>query len=389
MFKFLKKDKRIYADYAASTPLDKKVLKAMLPYLSNDLNFGNPSSVHSFGRKAKDAVQDSRKNIAQILKVQSDEIIFTSGGTESDNLAIFGSIKSSASKRPHIITSVIEHSAVLEPIRTLERKGISVTYLGVGEDGRINIEELKKAINSETVLISIAWVNGEVGTIEKIREIGNIIKKYKESQPIYFHTDASQAAQFLNIIPKDRGIDLMTLDSSKIYGPKGVGILFVRRGTPLSPIIFGGMQERGLRAGTENVPGIVGFAKSLEVVERVKSSEEKRLKSLRDLLWQKLSKSIDGASVNGFPNTLPNFLNICIPGVDAEFLSVKLDREGIAVSSASACRSISGSGSSYVIEAMRRGDDCSKSSLRFSFGRGTSIKDIKYIAKVLPKIIKK
>ena len=388
MFNFLKKDKRIYADYAASTPLDKKVLKAMLPYLSNDLNFGNPSSVHSFGRKAKDAVQDSRKNIAQILKVQSDEIIFTSGGTESDNLAIFGSIKSSASKRPHIITSVIEHSAVLEPIRTLERKGISVTYLGVGEDGRINIEELKKAINSETVLISIAWVNGEVGTIEKIREIGNIIKKYKESQPIYFHTDASQAAQFLNIIPKDRGIDLMTLDSSKIYGPKGVGILFVRRGTPLSPIIFGGMQERGLRAGTENVPGVVGFAKALEIGERMKSSEEKRLKSLRDLLWQKLSKSIDGASVNGFGNTLPNFLNICIPGVDAEFLSVKLDREGIAVSSASACRSISGSGSSYVIEAMRGVDDCSKSSLRFSFGRATSIRDIERIAKVLPRLIK-
>ena len=388
MFNFLKKDKRIYADYAASTPLDKKVLKAMLPYLSNDLNFGNPSSVHSFGRKAKDAVQDSRKNIAQILKVQSDEIIFTSGGTESDNLAIFGSIKSSASKRPHIITSVIEHSAVLEPIRTLERKGISVTYLGVGEDGRINIEELKKAINSETVLISIAWVNGEVGTIEKIREIGNIIKKYKESQPIYFHTDASQAAQFLNIIPKDRGIDLMTLDSSKIYGPKGVGILFVRRGTPLSPIIFGGMQERGLRAGTENVPGVVGFAKALEIGERMKSSEEKRLKSLRDLLWQKLSKSIDGASVNGFPNTLPNFLNICIPGVDAEFLSVKLDREGIAVSSASACRSISGSGSSYVIEAMRGVDDCSKSSLRFSFGRATSIRDIERIAKILPRLIK-
>ena len=388
MFNFLKKDKRIYADYAASTPLDKKVLKAMLPYLSNDLNFGNPSSVHSFGRKAKDAVQDSRKNIAQILKVQSDEIIFTSGGTESDNLAIFGSIKSSASKRPHIITSVIEHSAVLEPIRTLERKGISVTYLGVGEDGRINIEELKKAINSETVLVSIAWVNGEVGTIEKIREIGNIIKKYKESQPIYFHTDASQAAQFLNIIPKDRGIDLMTLDSSKIYGPKGVGILFVRRGTPLSPIIFGGMQERGLRAGTENVPGVVGFAKALEIGERMKSSEEKRLKSLRDLLWQKLSKSIDGASVNGFPNTLPNFLNICIPGVDAEFLSVKLDREGIAVSSASACRSISGSGSSYVIEAMRGVDDCSKSSLRFSFGRATSIRDIERIAKILPRLIK-
>ncbi len=388
MFNFLKNKKIIYADYAASTPLDEEVLKAMSPYLSNDL-IGNPSSIHLFGRKAKDAVQDGRKKIAQILKVQPDEIIFTSGGTESDNLAIFGAIRSSVSKHPHIITSVIEHSAVLEPIRALERKGVSVTYLQVDEYGRINIEELKMAVNSETVLVSIAWVNGEVGTIEKIREIGNVIKKYKESQPIYFHTDASQASQFLNIMPKDAGVDLMTLDSSKIYGPKGVGLLFVRGGTPLSPIIFGGMQERGLRAGTENVPGIIGFAKALEVAERVKDSEEKRLKKLRDLLWQKLSKSIDGVSVNGFGNTLPNFLNICIPEVDAEFLSVKLDREGIAVSSASACRSISGVGSSYVIEALPGRSHCSKSSLRFSFGRGTSIKDIKRIAEVLPRIIKK
>jgi cysteine desulfurase len=389
MFDFFSSSRvrRVYADYAAATPLDEDVKKAMLPFLSGTL-FGNPASIHSFGREAKRALEQARKTIAETLQVQSDEIIFTGGGTEGNNLGITGIVSSSPVKHPHIITSRIEHAAILEPIRFLERKGFLVTYLPVNEKGRVDLKNLEASITEETILISLAYANSETGTIERIREIGNLIKKYKEKQPLYFHTDASQAGNFLSLFPNDLHVDLMTLDALKVYGPKGVGLLFVKRGTPLTPLLRGGMQEKGLRAGTQNVPGIVGFAAALLKAERMRKTEGERIKKLRDLLKEELLKHIDGATVNGLGEILPNVLNINFPEVDAEFLSVKLDQAGIAVSSASACRSISGSGSSYVIEALPGREGYGKSSLRFSFGRETSLGDIKYIAKVLPELLK-
>lgn len=388
MFRIFGGKKTIYADYASGTPLDSKVKKAMFPYLFLGSGFGNPASVHSFGRKTKQAVDESRKSIARQLQVQPDEIIFTGGGTEGNNLAISGVLFSSPVKRPHIITTSIEHSSVLEPIRAWEGRGALVTYLPVDASGRINMGELKKAITSETVLVSIAYANGEIGTVEKIREIGNVVEQYRKKQPIYFHTDASQAAQFFELMPNDLRVDLLTLDASKLYGPKGVGALFVKRGTPITPLVRGGGQERGLRPGTENVSGIVGLSTALKKTAEVRESETLRTASLRNLLRRKIIEEVPEANVNGEGEILPHFLNICIPGVDAEFLSVRLDREGVAVSSASACRSISGSGSSYVIEALPGRAGCGKSSLRISLGRETTLRDIERIAATLTRLLR-
>ncbi len=376
----------VYADYAAATPLDPSVQAAMRPYVEGADHaglFGNPASIHRVGRSAKEAVERARKNIAQQLQVQADEIIFTGGGTESNNLAIGGLVPAAHTKHPHIITTNIEHASVLEPIRILESRGATVTYLPVNERGRVSIPELERAITPDTVLVSIAYANGEVGTIEKIRDIGTMLATYKQKQPIYFHTDASQAAQYLHVLPNDLHVDLLTLDASKIYGPKGVGLLFVKRATPLAPLLRGGMQERGLRAGTENVPGIVGMAAALLRVAATRESEKKRVALLRDDLRARLIQGLPAITENGSGDVLPNFLNICILGSDAEFLSVLLDHDGVGVSSASACRSISGSGASYVIEEMTRTPGCGKSSLRISLGRGTTASDIEKIAEAI------
>lgn len=386
MFNFFSRERPIYADYASATPLDERVFMAMKPYLSDPSHFGNPSSIHFFGRSAKGALVESRKTVARLLQVQPDEIVFTSGGTESNNIAIHGVAHATSSERFHIITTSIEHAAILEPVRALEGKGAEVTYLPVDVRGRISIDDLKAAIKPHTVLVSIAYANGEIGSVEKIRDIGRVIRSYREKQPIYFHTDASQAANYLSLMPNDLGVDLMTLDASKFYGPKGVGCLFVKRGTPLRPLFRGGMQERGLRPGTENVPGIVGFAKALEIAQGMRKSESARLLRLRDFLKEKLLSSVAHSSLNGEGETLPNFLNICIPESDGEFLSVELDQGGVAVSSASACRSISQSGSSYVIEALPGRSGCGRSSLRISLGRKTSARDVEKIVDTIIRL---
>jgi cysteine desulfurase len=396
MFGFGKKHE-IYADYASATPVGKEVYDAMRPYIEGE-EFGNPASIHARGRKAKEALEEAREKIARLMQVKPDEIFFTSGGTEANNMAIQG-VMQTFKKKPGIITTSIEHSSVLEPIRALESAGADVTYLPVSEGGRVSEKDLREAIAfgaglpaGQAGFVSIAYANGEIGTIEKIRALGNIVKEFKEKQPVFFHTDASQAASYLKIFPNDLGVDLLTLDASKMYGPKGVGLLFVKRGTPLSPLMRGGGQERGLRPGTENLAGIVGFAKAFEICERIREKEWARLEKMRNSLKEKLLAEIPKASLSGAGNSpvegLPHFLNICIPGVDAEFLSVKLDAAGIALSSASACRSISGSGSSYVIEALPGREGCGKSSLRVSLGRPTSERDIERIAETIIRLAK-
>lgn len=382
-----KKSGRIYADFASATPVDPEVSKAMEPYLADV--FGNPASIHEEGRQAKLAIENARKEIALSLQVQPDEIVFTSGGTESNNLAIFG-ILGASKGRGHIITSSIEHGSVLEAVRSLESAGTPASYLSVDEKGRVDEGVLEKAITKETALISIAHANGEIGTIEKIRRLGRVAQGRKEGQPLYFHTDASQSACYLRLQPNDMHVDLLSIDASKIYGPKGVGLLFVKRGIPFRPLFRGGLQERGLRAGTENVAGIVGLAKALSRAETLRERESKRLSALRDLLERKLRSLLPNVEFHGDAGErLPHILNMYLPGVDTEFLSVKLDQRGIAVSSASACRSISGEGSSYVIEALPGKQGHGKSSLRISLGRTTRTQDIDFIAEAVASLSQK
>ncbi len=362
----------VYADFAAFTPPAKEVLEVMREAQSRFL--GNPSSIHTYGRDARSAIEAARAEIALELQVKSDELLFTSGGTESNNIAIFGVSGAARTDTPHIITTRIEHSSVLAPIRAIEKEGGEVTYLSVDTGGRIDLSELRRAIRKETVLVSIAHANGELGTIENIRAIGKTLDPYREQQPIYFHSDASQAAHFLRILPNDLSVDLLTADGSKMYGPSSSGLLFVRRGTPLRPRLFGGGQERGLRPGTENVSAILGLRQAVALSSKGRVRDGERLQKLRDWLKAELIKNIPGILFNGERGEiLPHMLNVCIPGIDAEFASVKIDSYGVALSSASACRSIGGGdGSSYVIEEIPERKGCGMSSLRVSLGRSTT-----------------
>ena len=303
--------RKIYLDHASTTYICKEALGAMKPYF--DINYGNPSSIHQQGRKAKYAILQARNKIAKILNCQPTEIFFTGSGTESCNLAILGT--AGAKKGNHIITSQVEHSAILEPCRKLEKKGFKVTYLPVDKEGMIRMSDLKKAIRPETILVSIMYANNEIGTIQPIQEIGRLLKsvncgaitrsKTTDLQnlksKIYFHTDACQAGGLLNLDTKKLGVDLLSLDASKIYGPKGVGSLFVREGLKIEPQILGGGQEGKLRGGTENVPGIVGMARALEIVQKNRIKEAARLRKLRDYLIKEVQKRIPKVVLNGHP----------------------------------------------------------------------------------------
>ncbi|TSC74442.1 MAG: cysteine desulfurase NifS, partial [Parcubacteria group bacterium Gr01-1014_33] len=317
----------IYLDYAAATPLDPRVKKAMEPYFSKE--YGNPSSIHEKGRRAKQAVEDARKTIAQILHCKPGEIVFTSGATEADNLAIFGTTRglshtaeTMVRKKGHLITSKIEHDAILQSMRAMEHDGFEVTYLDVDEYGRVVPEQVKKAIRPDTVLVSLGYANGEIGTIQPIEKIGKMIKerrKEKSAHIPYFHIDSSQAAGFCDIRAEKLGADLMTLNASKIYGPKGVGCLFVRHGVAMAGVMYGGGQESGMRSGTENVPGIVGFAHALEIAERARAAEVKRMSELRDYFIKEIFARLPVAVLNGHPKErIPNNVNISIPGIDGE-----------------------------------------------------------------------
>ena len=363
--------KNIYLDYASSTPMATEVAKVMEPYWSD--TFGNPGSTHWFGQQASGAVFKARQTIASFLDVDYKDILFTSSATEANNLALRGVLKNSKQKNSRIIVSAIEHESVLETCRDLEKEGVEVVYIPVNKEGVVDCKEIERALNKRTVLVSIMHANNEIGTIQPIKKIGELIKKYKgeNSYPL-FHTDAVQAFQYLPCSIKKLGVDLLTLSAHKIYGPKGIGLLYVKDRDLLTPIITGGGQEDGLRSGTENVPYIIGFAKAIELVEKSREKEVKRIGDLREYFWQELKKIISDIEINGsIKYRLPNNLNIYFPGRPASDLCIELDIWGLAVSSGTACsaRSIK---PSYVIEALGGSEDRAFSSLRLSFGRHTT-----------------
>lgn len=388
------KVRRIYLDHAAATPLDPRVLAAMKPFMTKE--FGNPSALYREGVAAKDALLLARKKTAQILFAHPDEIIFTGSGTEGNNLALQGVIngvrEKDKEKKLHIITSAIEHPSVLLMCQILERQGIAVSYTGVDSNGIVKLDELKKALRKETVLVSVMYANNEIGTTEPIREIAKILRGWRKRHNTlfpYFHTDACQAANYLSLHVERLGVDLLTLNGSKIYGPKGVGALFVRRGISLSPIMYGGGQEQGLRPGTENVAGIVGLAKALEITETMKEKEAKRLTSLRDRFIKMALKKIPGAVLNGdAAKRLPNNVNVSIPSIESEHLIIELDAHGIAASARSACKSMDEEGS-HVIMALGRNTNGTESGVRFTLGRSTTKKDIDYVTTTLSQLVKK
>ncbi len=379
--------KRVYLDYNATTPIDPRVFEAMIPYMKEE--FGNPSSIHSFGSRAKAALDNSREQVAGFLGAHPKEIVFTSGGSESNNLAIKGVAFRLREKGAHLITTRIEHASVLETFRFLESHGFRVTYLGVDEYGLIDLDELRESITEDTILASVMFVNNETGVIMPIREIGEIVKE----KGVIFHTDAVQAVGKVDIDLEDLPVDLLSLSAHKIYGPKGVGALFIRveafRGTPLQPLIHGGGQERERRSGTENVPGIVGLGKACEIAKVEMKTEESRLRDLRDELHKGILERIRGVKLNGHPERrLSNTLNLSFEGVEGDSLVMNLDIEGIAVSTGSAC-SEGNVEPSHVLLAMGLPREIAVSSLRFSLGRFTEREDIDRVIDALPRIVER
>ena len=371
----------IYMDYNATTPIDERVLSAMLPYLKEE--FGNPSSIYSLAQRARRAVEEAREKLAKLLNADPKEIIFTSGGTESDNFAIKGIAYANQDKGKHIITSQIEHHAVLNTCKFLEKQGFHITYLPVDRYGVVDLDALEKSITPQTILISIMFANNEVGTIQPIKKIGEIAKRHG----VYFHTDAVQAVGKIPIDVKELGIDLLSLSAHKFYGPKGVGALYVRKGVKMSSFIQGGEQERGRRGGTENVAGIVGLGKAAEIAQEEMAEEEKRVRALRDELERRLLERIPEVVLNGHPqNRLYNTLSICVKYVEGESMLLNLDREGICASSGSACTS----GSlepSHVLLAMGVPPEIAHGSLRFSLGKFNREEDVERVSEVLPSIV--
>ena len=375
--------KRIYLDYAATTPTDPEVVEAMLPYLSDV--FGNPSSIHSFGQEAKAAAEEARDKIAALIGARGEEIVFTGGGTEADNFAIKGIAYANEGKGNHIITTPIEHHAVMETCKFLQGRGFEVTYLPVDGYGLVEPQDVKKAITDKTILISVMHANNEVGTIEPIAEIGKIARE----AGIYFHTDAVQAVGHIPVKVDELGVDMLAMSAHKLYGPKGVGALYIRKGTKLISFMHGGEQERRRRAGTENIPAIVGLGKAVEIAQREMDAEAKRLISLRDKLIKGLMGQIEHSCLNGHPTQrLPNNVNVSIEFVEGESMLLNLDLEGIAASTGSACSS-SSLEPSYVLLAMGLSHELAHGSLRFSLGRETTEEDIERVLEVSPRIIAK
>lgn len=380
--------KSIYLDYAATTYIDPVVRKKMLPYLGEC--FGNPSSIYFLGRQAKTAIETAREDIAEVLSVNPKGIIFTGSGTESDNLAIFGIARAYKNEGKHIIVSKIEHKAVLEAAKKLGKEGFEITYLNVDSKGLIKLPELKKALRRDTILVSIMYANNEIGTIQPIRGISKIIRDFRKGGlfPV-FHTDACQAAGALNLKIDKLGVDLMTLNSSKIYGPKGVGCLYVADDINVEPMIVGGGQENNLRAGTENVALIVGFSEALKLADKIKEKEGERLKKLRDYFIKNILKNISKSRLNGDPTKrLPNNINISIEGVEGEALILMLDNLGVAASTGSACTS-SNLNPSHVLLAIGLQAELAHGSLRFTMGRKTTKKEIDYVLEILTSIVYK
>jgi cysteine desulfurase len=389
----------IYLDHAATAPLDPRVLEAMLPYFSAIP--GNPSSFHTMGMQAKDAVTEARARIAELLHAHADEILFTAGGTESDNLAVMG-IPRAAKKvirerfgetvRPHVITTPIEHHAVLEPLLHSEKTGeIELTQVPVDGFGMVDPRAIEAALRPETVLVSVMWANNEIGTIEPIADIGRMLLAWRKAKATpfpYFHSDACQAAGACDLNVEKSHVDALTINGSKIYGPKGVGLLFLRRGVKLEPLARGGGQERNLRPGTENVPGIMGLARAFELAQTERDEEGARLTVLRDRLIQGLL-AIPKSRLNGHPlERLPNNVNISFLDIEGEAAALYLDAEGVQVSTGSACASTS-LDPSHVILATGLSYEAAHGSLRYTLGHATTQDDIDHVIRVMPGIVER
>jgi len=373
--------KRVYLDYAATTPVHPDVILAMTPYLSEV--WGNPSSIHACGLEARSAVEEARGKIAALIGANKNDIYFTSGGTEADNWALKGVAHANQKRGNHIITSTIEHHAVLETCKYLEEKGFSVTYLPVDGFGIVDPDSVRKAITPRTILISIMHANNEVGSIEPIAEIGKIAK----ASGVYFHTDAVQSTGHVPVSVNNLGVDMLSVSAHKLYGPKGIGVLFIRSGIKIEPLIHGGGQEKQMRAGTENVPGIVGFGRAVELAQTEMAEEANRLSRLRDSLIKNILEKTESTRLNGHSTQrLPNNVNISFDFVEGEAICLNLDLANICAATGSACSSESME-ASHVLLAMGLSPEIARSSLRFSLGKWSTVNDINYVMEKLPGIV--
>jgi len=373
----------IYLDNAASTAVHPEVVKEMMPYF--DIQYGNPSSIHQFGRKAKNAIQKARKQVAVLIGAEPDEILFTSGGTESNNTIMHGipKLQGSHLDQNHIITSSIEHEAILEPCRDLEKNGVKITYLPVDEHGIVNPNDITNSINPQTVIVSVMFANNEVGTIQPIKEISKICNKYQ----IPLHTDAVQAVGKIPINVKDLGVDALSISSHKINGPKGIGALFIKKGLTVTPQILGGGQENGMRSGTENVASIVGFGKACEIAKERLNENISHFQTLHSSMLSKIVKEIPHVKLNGHPEKrIFNNIHLTFMGVNGEDLIIKLDEHGIAASTGSAC-SMHTQKASHVLKAMGFNHEQITGSLRMSFGYLNTLDEVDQTIDVLKKVV--
>lgn len=378
--------RRVYLDNSATTPIDKEVVETMLPFLTE--KFGNASSIHFFGQEARAAIDKARHQVADLINSRPNEIVFTSGGTEANNLAIRGLLQANDKYGKHIITSEIEHSAVKEVCEDLSKRGYEVTYLPVYENGIVKIEDVKNAVREDTIFISIMTANNEIGTIQPVEEIGKFVRKLRENgKKLWFHTDAVQAVGKIAVDVEAIGCDLLSISAHKIYAPKGVGALYVRRGVRLHKQNIGGHQERERRGGTENVAFIAAFGKACELAKKDLQKSAENLRSLRDKFESAIGEKVEDFIFNGErENRLPNISNISFRQIEGEGLLINLDMQGIAVSTGSACSS----GSlepSPVIRALGRGDELARGAIRFSFGKENSAEDVEYLLEILPKAV--
>jgi len=375
--------RRVYLDNNATTPLAPEVFEAMKPYLLED--FGNASSIHWFGQQAKNAVEKARQQVAKLINARPGEVIFTSGGTESDNAAIFGIVQAARVEAPHVITTGIEHHAVLHTAQALEKKGVSVTYVTVGASGVVDPEDVKRAIRPETALISIMHANNEIGTVQPLEEIGTIARE----RDIYFHSDAVQAVGKIPVDVEKLGLDLLSLSAHKLNGPKGVGAMYIRRGTILKPLLYGGHHERDRRPGTENVPGIVGLGMAAELALTHLEENAQRVANLRDRLECGILERVAQVSVNGDPQRrLPNTSNLVLDYVEGEGFVIAMDLKGIACSTGAACSSGSVE-PSHVLSAIGRTPEQARSSIRLSLGPYTAAEDIDATLEALPAVVER
>lgn len=381
-------NKTVYLDYAAATPIDPEVLQTMLPYW--DKKYGNASSMHESGRRAKGAIDGARAAVADVLHCEPQEIIFTGSGTESDNVAVLGAARAARPHGNHVIISAIEHKAVLESAQQLKKEGFEVSILPVDARGTIDVDACLKLVTGNTVLVSVMYANNEIGTVEPIQKLSDALRALRAGSPFpLLHTDACQAAGFLTLNVAQLGVDLMTLNGSKIYGPRGVGALYKKKGVRLLPLIVGGEQEQHLRAGTESVPLIVGFAAALTKAERLRAQESARLSALRDFFIDRLLGKIPQAMLNGHPTErLPNNIHVSIPYIEGESILLMLDKHRIEASTGSACSAYDLQ-PSHVLLALGQNAELAHGSIRFTLGRNTTQEELEYVLSILPGIVER